>query len=175
MMKRKSFFSAGFMITTASPNRAPTLVPADIEHVAQAGNLRYGQLRAVGHDAVAQPGPVDEQRQAVFPAGVVQSRQLRLGIQGAALGGVRDIHHAGLDNVLSGLVVPVPLHIILHLLGRVIFPSAAGRVMTLWPVDSMAPASWQLMCPLSADSTPCQGRRMEAITVVLVWVPPTRK
>ena len=47
--------------------------------------------------------------------------------------------------------------------------------MTLWPVDSMAPASWQLMCPLSADSTPCQGRRMEAITVVLVWVPPTRK
>ena len=90
---------------------------ADIAPVAQAGDLRYGQLRAVGHDAVAQPGPVDEQRQAVFPAGVVQSRQLRLGIQGAALGGVGDIHHAGLDNVLGGLVVPVPLHIILHLLG----------------------------------------------------------
>ena len=27
IMKRKSFFSAGFMMTTASPNSAPTLVP----------------------------------------------------------------------------------------------------------------------------------------------------
>ena len=98
-------------MTTASPNRAPTLVP-------QTGNLRQGQIRAVGHQAVAQAGAVDEQGQAAAAAGVVQRRQLRLGVQGASLGGVGDVDHAGLDDMLSGFVVAVPVHIVRHLLGR---------------------------------------------------------
>ena len=40
---------------------------------------------------------------------------------------------------------------------------------------SMAPVSWTLMWPLAAAMTPWWGRRAAAITVVLVWVPPTRK
>lgn len=55
------------------------------------------------------------------------------------------------------------------------FPSALGTARTLWPVASMAPVSWTLMWPLAAAMTPWWGRRAAAITVVLVWVPPTRK
>ena len=91
---------------------------ADIEHVAQVGDLRQGQVSTVGHDAVAQPGAVDEQGQAVPAAHVVQLRQLRLGVKGASLGGIGDVDHAGLDDMLRGLVVSVPLYILLHLRGR---------------------------------------------------------
>ena len=79
-------------------------------------HLRQRQVRAVGHQAIAQTGAVDKQRQAVFTAGVVQGGQLRLGVQRAALGGVGDVHHARLDDMLGGLVVFVPLHIVPHLL-----------------------------------------------------------
>ena len=54
-------------------------------------------------------------------------------------------------------------------------PSRWGRVSTLWPPNLMAPASWVLMWPVSAATTPCQGRSSASITVALVWVPPTRK
>ena len=55
------------------------------------------------------------------------------------------------------------------------FPSSDGMGRTLCPVDSMAPVSWTLMCPVWAAMTPWWGRRAAAITVVLTWVPPTKK
>ena len=55
------------------------------------------------------------------------------------------------------------------------FPSLWGRASTLWPPDSIAPASCTLICPLCAAITPCHGRRMASIMTALVCVPPTRK
>ena len=36
----------------------------------------------------------------------------------------------------------------------VILPSTQGTGSTLWPVASIAPVSWQAMCPSCAASTP---------------------
>ena len=54
-------------------------------------------------------------------------------------------------------------------------PFSAGTASTLCPVSSMDPASWALMCPVSALMTLCQGRRAAEIRVALVGVPPTMK
>ena len=44
----------------------------------------------------------------------------------------------------------------------------------MWPVASMAPVSWTLIWPVWAAMTPWKGRKAAAMTVWLVWVPPTR-
>ena len=88
----------------------------DVEHIAQPRDLWQRHVALLCHQAIAQPCAVNEQRQAVPAAGVIQRRQLRLGIQRASLSGVGDVHHTGLDDVLRGLIVSVPLHIVLHLL-----------------------------------------------------------
>ena len=53
--------------------------------------------------------------------------------------------------------------------------SVEGRVITLCPKASTAPASCTPMWPVSTQTTPSQPRRRESMTVVLVCVPPTRK
>ena len=93
------------------------LVAADVEHIAQPRQLRQGQVAIVAGEAVAHPRTVDKEGQAALPAHLVQRRQLRLGVHGAALGGEGDIHHAGHDHVLIVGAEVMPIVIVLHLLG----------------------------------------------------------
>mgnify|MGYP002530616949 CR=1 FL=1 len=93
------------------------LVAADVEHIAQPRQLRQGQVAIVAGEAVAHPRTIDKEWQAALPAHLVQRRQLRLGVHGAALGGEGDIHHAGHDHVLIVGAEVMPIVIVLHLPG----------------------------------------------------------
>ena len=97
-MKRKSRFSSGFT------EQGAYLGAADVENIAQARQLRQCQVAGIAGEAVAQTGAVNEQRQTAFFAHIVQLRQLRFCIQGAALGGEGDIHHPRHDHVLMALI-----------------------------------------------------------------------
>ena len=79
-----------------------TLGAADVEHVAQVGQLLQGHIAALGHQAVAQTGTVDEQRQVVVTADVADGLQFLKGINRAHLGGKGDIDHAREHHVLVG-------------------------------------------------------------------------
>ena len=80
------------------------LGPADIEHVTQPGDVLKGQVRVPAHQAVGQPGAVQEQPQAVFPADRRDPLQLRFRIQRAVFRRVGNIYHAGKGHVLVALV-----------------------------------------------------------------------
>ena len=74
---------------------------ADIEHIAQVGKLRQGDVRLGAHQAVAHARAVDVQRDAALAAGVAQVGQFGLGVQAADLGREGDVNHARLDSVLA--------------------------------------------------------------------------
>ena len=90
---------------------------ADVEHVAQPGDIRQGQVISLRHQAVAQTGPVQKQVQSQFMAGFTQGGQLRQRVERAQLRGIGDIHQLGLNHVLKAAVVAVSLHRLTHLCG----------------------------------------------------------
>ena len=73
---------------------------ADVEHIGQAGDILQGNIGALGHQTVAQACAVHEQGHVVLLTHSVQLFQLSLGVQGAVLGRVRDIYHAGEHHVV---------------------------------------------------------------------------
>ena len=73
---------------------------ADVEHIGEPGDVGQGHVGALGHQAVAQPGTVQKQRHLVFLTDGVQIFQLLFCVQGAVLGGVGDVHHAGEHHVV---------------------------------------------------------------------------
>ena len=90
---------------------------ADVEHIGQAGHIGQRHIGALGGQTIAQTGTVHKQRHVVLMADSGQRFQLCLGVQGAVLSGVGDIHHAGLGKVLVAGIGPVSVVSIPHLLG----------------------------------------------------------
>lgn len=99
--------------------------------------------------AEPRPGAVQEQQQAVLVAAVPQSGQLRLGVDGADLGGIGNVDHLGGDHVLRAVMTARTASTI----AGVTLPSGEVSTQTLWPVASMAPVSWQLTWPVWAAIT----------------------
>ena len=77
---------------------------ADVEHIGQPGKVGQCYVCALGSQTVAQPCTIEEQRHLVLLTHSVQGFQLRLGVQGAVLGGVGDVHHAGEHHVVVVVV-----------------------------------------------------------------------
>ena len=77
---------------------------ADVEGIRQCRQVREGQVIVRRGEGGTQPGTVQEQEQAVSVAASSQSGQLGLGVNGADLRGVGDIHHFGGDHVLRAVV-----------------------------------------------------------------------
>ena len=73
---------------------------ADVEHIGQPGKVGQRHVCTLGSQTVAQPCAVQEQRHFVLLTHSVQGFQLGLGVQGAVLGGVGDVHHAGEHHVV---------------------------------------------------------------------------
>ena len=84
---------------------------ADVENVGKLADIPQRHVGLRTHQPVAEPRPVEIQGQTAAPAGIVQGLQLRLRVQGAVLRGVGDIHHAGADHVLVGLVGEEGVHV----------------------------------------------------------------
>ena len=91
---------------------------ADVEQVAQRHHIRQCYIRGRTHETVAQAGPIHIQGQTVAAAGFRKSAQLRLGVQGAEFGGVGDVDHAGLHQVLPHLVVEKLCHVPVQIGGQ---------------------------------------------------------
>ena len=92
----------------------PHLGAADVEQVGKLHHVGQGHVGLRAHKAVAQPGPVHVQAQAVFVAAAGQGGELLLGVEGAELRGMGDVHQARLHQVLPHLVVDKGLHIFLQ-------------------------------------------------------------
>ena len=91
---------------------------AYVEHIAQPGQILQGHITVLRRQAVAQPGPVQEQIQAILPADPVQRLQFLPGIQGSQLRGIGDIDHFGLHLMGRVLLALVAFHQLLHLSRR---------------------------------------------------------
>ena len=96
------------------PEEGAHLGAADVEGVGEPGDVLQGHVRRRGHQAVAQPRPVQEQVEAVPVADLPQPLQLRAAVQEPALGGVGDVDHPGLHRVLMAVVRPMGLHVLVH-------------------------------------------------------------
>ena len=88
---------------------------ADVEHIAQPGDIRQCHIVALRHQAVAQPGTVQEQVQAQLPADTGQLFQLGETVEGTVFRGIGDVHQLGLDRMLKAGICPVGQHRLLHL------------------------------------------------------------
>ena len=113
---------------------------ADVKDVGEPGKVGQGHIGAFAHQRVAQTCAVHEEGHVVGVADGGQGLELSLAVQGAVLGGVGDIHHAGEDHVVVVRVGVEGLAEILTVAASSL-PFFWGRPMTLWPVNSMAPAS----------------------------------
>ena len=77
---------------------------ADVKHIGQPGKIGQRHVRALGSQTIAQPCTIEEQRHLVLLTHSVQGFQLCLSVQGAVLGGVGDVHHAGEHHVVVVVV-----------------------------------------------------------------------
>ena len=59
---------------------------ADIEDIGQLRDVGEGHIRDLAHQTIAKSCPIQEERNLVFPADLVERRQLRLCIEGSQLG-----------------------------------------------------------------------------------------
>ena len=87
---------------------------ADVEDVGEPGEVGQGHIGAFAHQCVAQTCAVHEEGHVVGVADGGQGLELSLAVQGAVLGGVGDIHHAGEDHVVVVRVGVEGLAEILH-------------------------------------------------------------
>ena len=84
------------------PTKRPHLGAADIEGVAQGGNVGQGHVGFITRQPVAQPRPVQKQRDCILLAYLMQGFQLRLAVQRAVFRGMGNIHPAGINHVRIG-------------------------------------------------------------------------
>jgi len=91
---------------------------AQVEHVAQGGVILQAQIVGGAGQAVGHAGTIHKQVQPQLIASGGKFGQFFLIIEGADLGGVRDIHHTGLHLVLVAGVGAVFLDGLAHLAGR---------------------------------------------------------
>ena len=73
---------------------------SNVEHVAVAGQPGEVEVAAVGHEAVAETGTVDEERHVVLLAEVVEPFYFSRRIDSAELGWEGDVDDTGYDHVL---------------------------------------------------------------------------
>ena len=90
---------------------------ADVEHVAQLGQLRQGNVALRAHQTVAEACAVDVEWDIVPAADAGQLDELTLGVERAELRRVGDVDHAGIDKMLVTRILPVVLHIHPDILG----------------------------------------------------------
>ena len=90
---------------------------ANIEHIAEPGQIRQGNVVALSRQAIAQPGPVHKQVQPQLPANAADGLQLIQGIQGAQLRRGGKIDQLRLNRMLEALVRPVGQNQVLDLQG----------------------------------------------------------
>ena len=93
----------------------PAFGAANVEHVAQPGQVRQRDVADLRVQRVAQPRAIHEQRQPVLAAGLGDGLQFGLGIRRAQLAGVRDVDHARLHQVLLRRVCLVVARVFMHL------------------------------------------------------------
>ena len=134
-------------MTSASPKRAPCLVPPSVESITVLGNKRQGQVIVSCHQAVAHARAVNVEIEAALLAGIVEILQARSDDRSCrspwdwrcrpcpAAPYARGIASSRCAFTTSRICVPVELSV------------PQGRARTLWPVASIAPVSWQLMWP----------------------------
>ena len=91
---------------------------ADVKYIAQPGKVRKGHIVPLCGQAVAQPGAVQKQVQALFTADCGQLFQLHQAVQSAVLRGIGDVDQLGLSLVLKAVGSPVGVHHGAHLLRR---------------------------------------------------------
>ena len=77
---------------------------ADIEYIAQPGNILQSQVIFSGGKTVAQSGTIQEQIQPQFPAGLGQRLQLGQGVQRPQFRGIGNVDQLGLDSMLEAAV-----------------------------------------------------------------------
>jgi len=82
-----------------------TFGATDIEGIAEAGEV--GEREGVGGrgEAIGKAGTIEIERDAIETADGGDGGEFGEGVDGAILGGVRDIDHAGLDGVFEVGVV----------------------------------------------------------------------
>ena len=100
------------------PEQGANFGAADIEYIAQTGNILQRQVIFLGGKTVAQSSAIQEQIQPQFPAGLGQSFQFGQGVQRTQLRGIGNVDQLGLDGVLETAVCPVGQHSGAYLLGR---------------------------------------------------------
>ena len=87
---------------------------ADVKDVGEPGEVGQGHIGAFAHQRITQTCAVHEEGHMVGVADGGQGLELSLAVQGAVLGGVGDIHHAGEDHVVVVRVGVEGLAEILH-------------------------------------------------------------
>lgn len=157
--------------TTGLAAESTDLGAADVEHIGPLCEVGQGDVRAIRRQTVAQPCAIHEEGHLVLLTDRMESFQFGLGVEGAVLGGVGEIHHAGEDHVVM-VAVGVEGGAEIPDRGGVQLAVLWGSPITLWPVNSMAPASWPLTWPVAAATTPSHRCSIDAMTMALVWVPP---
>lgn len=90
---------------------------ADIKHIGQFGEGGQGEVAHFGGQGVAEACAIHKQRQAVATAHLRERGKFGLAVCRAKLGGLRNVYHAGLDDVLFNRAGGVVLFDeVLHLL-----------------------------------------------------------
>ena len=144
---------------------------ADVEHIGQAGHIGQRHIGALGGQTIAQTGTVHKQRHMVLMADSGQRFQLCLGVQGAVLRRVGDVHHAREHEVVHiaiGIEGPAPV------LNR---PGIQLAVGVRQADDLVARELNGTGLVGSHMAGGCgqhtlQRRSIDAMTMALLWVPP---
>ncbi len=82
------------------PAERADLGAADGEHVGERRHVPDRHVAGGAHEPVAQPRPVEKQRQVPPAAGLIQRRKLCLGVERPQLRGLGEVDHAGAGHVL---------------------------------------------------------------------------
>jgi len=82
----------------------------DIEHVAMAGEIGQGDVVVVGHETIAQTGPVDIKRYVVTAADLIDVVELAGGVERAEFGGEGDVD----ESWVYGMVFVAVVHVVVE-------------------------------------------------------------
>ena len=112
------------------------LRPSDVEHVGPLRQVAQRHVVALRRQRVAQPCPVDVERNTRLPAEPGQLFQLPEGVERAQFGRLRDVDHARRHHVLARLVRRIGLQAMPERVGgQLAVPSGQGQHLVARGLD----------------------------------------
>lgn len=136
------------------PEQGAAFGAADVEHVGEGREVLEGDVVFRGAQGIGQAGAVDVERNAMSLADIMNGGELRLGVYKVPNSVGWDRYTMPGMTMWALLASRSKASRQASIASAVSLPAVPGRARTLWPPISMAPASWTLTRPLSAEITP---------------------